>query len=903
MRRGFMSEPVFRYNRSDFAPLAVTLRHLDIQIDFHPAHIDGIIVLHVTAREPMSVMHLDARHLDLSEVAILDDAGDSYAALVASHEQALTDSAEPCEHTIDGDRLHITLPRTVAAGDTLRVRCRARSIPSDALLEGIYKDTTPPGAPQQYMSQCQQWGFQRILPIYDDCTAKCTMVTTLSGDARYTHMISNGNICAQRHPGGVAVSVPGSADRKQITFINPVPMAPYLFVACAGTWDQLDDAVRYPSGQQVKLEYLVTPGHLEGARLPMEILKHSVLWQHESQEYAYRHDVYRTITMDKSNFGGMENVGNTTIVTDAALIDEFTTDGRLEYAYAVILHEFEHNQCGSDVTMETPFDMWLNEGFTVDVERQYISAVFDPAAARLGEVDDIRSPIGGPLAIEDAGHVGNIVRDGFNDPDELVDGVTYVKSAEVIRMLRLIIGNEAFRSAKNLYFKRYDGANANTDQFFDCFEEASGRDLTQFKREWLYTIGYPQVTATSCYSEAERRLTISVSQSRSGSGGLFHLPFEVALVGADGQDVEARTLELTDASHEIRFDDVDAPSLVSMNRNASFYGTFEQTDVSADVLASQVRLDPCAFNRVEAMRCLTDQQRIRLIEDPEAAVDTAWLDLYIELLADTAIGPGLKAYLLRIDEQPMQRAHLPNYRACNRVYRHLQRAVAEHDFSAWVSAFNAVDTTTRGSRPRDGLEERHLKATLLETLCSSDCAASQALAENHFTVAWNFSDRLSALRQINRSKHPARLELLNDAYRDWQGHNSAYAGYLSVIASGSGDDVFEAMAREQARDTFDIQHPTLNRALLLPMTRNNDQLWTPQGLDWLARTVGVLAPINEYVANRVVDALQLVHRMPSPLQDDVVACLEQMRKALDAKATPSVAGHVDAYLSGVENGR
>jgi aminopeptidase N len=35
----------------------------------------------------------------------------------------------------------------------------------------------------------------------------------------------------------------------------------------------------------------------------------------------------------------------------------------------VIVHEFEHNQCGSDVTMESPFDMWLNEAYTVDVER------------------------------------------------------------------------------------------------------------------------------------------------------------------------------------------------------------------------------------------------------------------------------------------------------------------------------------------------------------------------------------------------------------------------------------------------------------------------------------------------------------------------------------------------------
>ena len=324
-------------------------------------------------------------------------------------------------------------------------------MPTDNILDGIYKDTTPPGCPQQYMSQCQQWGFQRILPVFDDCIAKCTMVTTIEADARYTHLISNGNVCRRTNPDGKPALKPGDTSRKIITFENSIPMAPYLFIACVGTWDVLEDEIVYPSGRRVKLEYLVPPGRKQGVVVPMKILKESVLWQGKTQEYEYQREVYRTICMEKSNFGGMENVGNTTIITDAALVDEFTNDRRLEYAHGVIVHEFEHNQCGSDVTMETPFDMWLNEAFTVDVERQFMMSQFDRDGVRLDEIDSMRAPVGGPLAMEDGGHLGNIVRDGFNDPDELVDGVTYVKAAEVIRMLRLLLGPEVFRREEPLF--------------------------------------------------------------------------------------------------------------------------------------------------------------------------------------------------------------------------------------------------------------------------------------------------------------------------------------------------------------------------------------------------------------------------------------------------------------------
>ncbi|MBV5332233.1 hypothetical protein JZU54_01355, partial [bacterium] len=83
----------------------------------------------------------------------------------------------------------------------------------------------------------------------------------------------------------------------------------------------LADEVRYPGGRRIALEYLVPPGKADGARVPMEILKRSILWQHAALGYVYPFDTYRTICMEKSNYGGMENVGNTTIITEAALID------------------------------------------------------------------------------------------------------------------------------------------------------------------------------------------------------------------------------------------------------------------------------------------------------------------------------------------------------------------------------------------------------------------------------------------------------------------------------------------------------------------------------------------------------------------------------------------------------
>ena len=736
-----MTENKYKYRREDFGELPVRLDHMTMSIKFFDDRVEAENCLEMTARRDIEKIALDARDLTVHSVEWYE----------GSDEFKANSRPVTYDYARKKNKLIVKLPRFVKSGKHLLIKTSTTCYPSDHLFEGIYRDTTPPGAPQQYISQCQQWGFQQIMPVLDDCTAKCTMTTTIEADSRYTHLISNGDISRRTNPEGRPVPKAGDPSRKVITYENRLPMAPYLFLVCAGTWDDLIDEVAYPSDRKVRLEYLVPPGMKDFVRIPMEILKESIQWIGKTQDYEYTGETYRTICMNKSNFGGMENVGNTTIVTDAAVITEHTLDSGLLYAHAVIVHEFEHNQCGSETTMETPFDVWLNEAYTVDVERQFMADIFNPVFVRLNQVESIRNPLLGPLAIEDSGYAGRIVREGFNDPEELIDGVTYVKAAEVIRMLRLILGKDTFLAGKRLYFSKYRNGNADTEQFFSCFEEVSGISLKQFREGWLYRAGYPKVKSETSYDVSTKRYTIRFLQKLQHGEMPFHLPIELALVGSDGKDVHdtAITYQLKDASAELTFNGInEPPAFTSFNRDYSFYGTFSDASASKDTLAIQALSDPNLYNKVDAFRRLTDTQRVKLMTDQSAVIDGHWLKLYGSMLRDENLHPSVKTYILKIDEQPLDRAYITWYPEQVAARERLMTEVNNTYHDMLISQFEKIDTYSTDKRrsPKDGIEERMLKNVLLDLIVVNDSPQTHSLILDHYRQATTASDRVRRLQ-------------------------------------------------------------------------------------------------------------------------------------------------------------
>ena len=867
----------FRFNRSEVSLPPLQLRHVEASLSFGEVFVDGAETLTLQARQAVERVELDAKELEIFEVS-------------------LPGLAEKVTYEVDSKRnkLVINLPRKIEIGGELKISIRCRCRPSETILDGLYRDTTPPGAPQQYMSQCQQWGFQRILPIIDDCTAKCTFRTTLEGDSRYTHMISNGDVDRSVNPDGKPVPKPGDPSRQVITYVNRLPMAPYLFLVCAGTWDELSDSVTYPNGKRIALSYLVPKGKLDGAKLPMEILKKSILWQHEKLGYVYPYETYRTISMEKSNYGGMENTGNTTIITEAALIDPTTGDRRLIYAHGVIVHEYEHNHCGSGVTMASPFDMWLNEAYTVDTERQFVASVFDPDFIRLHEIDALRSPGDGPLATEDTGKAFPIVREGFDDPDEVVDGITYEKAPEVLNMLRQLLGPEKYRQATDLYFSRYMGGNADTDQFIACFEEVAGHSLAPFTREWLFTPGYPRVQASYSYDEETRKLTLSLKQSRKSPGGPFVLPFPVAAVNARGEDILNETVKLDRPEMEITFPDLDRPAFLSLNRRAGFYGICEDLSATTDQLSLQIRLDPDPVNRVEAMRRLTDLERRRLLEDPSATPSEAWSSLYAELAADNRTPDGIRGYLLTVDELPSDRSLLPRVRELPLLRKALLKAASA---KIPLPLYEEILFSDRELPLPQAIERRSLKNALLQLLTLSPLPEAYTLLDRHLAASTSITDRLNTLTAIWQSEHPRRREILEEAGRELRTTLGGKLGFLQVIGQTAREELFEAVEKEASRPDFDWSHPGMLRALFVPVVQNNSQIWTPKGLAWIEDLLVKLAPMNEYTTLRLLAPTLGFRAFAPDLGEAVRAMLERCRSRLDTRPCPWVKSRLDNALA------
>ena len=150
--------PSYKYLRSAYRRPPAQLTHADLDLRIFDDHVDGTEVLSLTPRSAIDRLTLDSQDLDVPSVEFRAGQADW--------------TAVPFSLRREANALDIALPRELAVGEAFELRVRAVCRPTSNVLDGLYYDTTPAGAPPQMISQCQQWGFQRILPIVDDCTAK-----------------------------------------------------------------------------------------------------------------------------------------------------------------------------------------------------------------------------------------------------------------------------------------------------------------------------------------------------------------------------------------------------------------------------------------------------------------------------------------------------------------------------------------------------------------------------------------------------------------------------------------------------------------------------------------------------------------------------------------------------------
>ena len=211
----------------------------------------------------------------------------------------------------------------------------------------------------------------------------------------------------------------------------------------------------------------------------MRSLKAAMAWDEARYGREYDLDVYQIVAVSHFNMGAMENKGLNVFNAKFVLARPDTaTDQDFLGVEGVIAHEYFHNWTGNRITCRDWFQLSLKEGFTVYRDQEFSADMGSRGVKRIADVRALRSR----QFAEDAGPMAHPVRpESYIEINNFYTATVYEKGAELVRMQALLLGPEAFRRATDLYFDRHDGQAVTTEDFVRCMEEASGRDLTQFR--------------------------------------------------------------------------------------------------------------------------------------------------------------------------------------------------------------------------------------------------------------------------------------------------------------------------------------------------------------------------------------------------------------------------------------
>ncbi|HET7199545.1 MAG TPA: aminopeptidase N, partial [Burkholderiales bacterium] len=418
-------------------------------------------------------------------------APDSGAPLVLDAEELEFDSA-----ILDGRRLeagdytlgdsHLSLARA-PADFVLETVCRIQPR-KNTTLTGLYE------AESGFFTQCEAEGFRRITYFIDrpDVMAKYT-VTIHADRGKCPVLLSNGNLVATGDEGG---------GRHWARWQDPFPKPCYLFAMVAAKLDRLEDRFVTRSARQVRLAIYVDPGKLDQCGFAMQALKRAMKWDEDVFGLEVDLDNYSVVAVGDFNMGAMENKGLNVFNTRYVLArPDIATDGDYLAIDRVIAHEYFHNWTGNRVTCRDWFQLSLKEGLTVFRDQEFGADMYSRPVERIREVRSLRAV----QFAEDAGPMAHPVRPAsYMEINNFYTSTVYEKGAEVVRMIRTLIGAADFRRGMDLYFARHDGQAVTCDDFVQAMADASGSDLSQFML-WYDQAGTPVLDVEGEYDAARRR--------------------------------------------------------------------------------------------------------------------------------------------------------------------------------------------------------------------------------------------------------------------------------------------------------------------------------------------------------------------------------------------------------------
>ena len=745
---------------------------------------------------------------------------------------------------------------------------------------GLYRSRT------MYCTQCEAEGFRDITYYLDRPDVMSEFTTKVIADkAQYPVLLSNGNPIERGELDG---------GRHFVTWHDPFKKPAYLFALVAGTLSCVDDSFTTLSGRQVALQIFVEEKDLDKCAHAMLSLKHSMRWDEQAYGREYDLDIFMIVAVDDFNMGAMENKGLNIFNTSAVLANpKTTTDAAFQRVEAIVAHEYFHNWSGNRVTCRDWFQLSLKEGFTVYRDSQFSADMNSATVKRIEDVSYLRTH----QFAEDGGPMSHSVQpDAYMEINNFYTLTIYEKGAEIVGMIRTLLGADTFRQGSDLYFDRHDGQAVTIEEFVKAMEDASGRDLTQFRR-WYKQSGTPQLAVTSRYDTADRTFTLDFSQSCPATPGQaqkqpFVIPVRLGLVGASGDlplnsngDTEM-VYEISQTDQQLIIENVGEAPVPSLLREFSAPIKLDYA-YSKEQLLHLMANDSDGFNRWDAGQKLSFALLEKLTADSHQQrpleMDSQLIAAYKSLLSDPNLDPAMVALMLQLpsEAQLHEEASVIYAEAIHSARLFVRQALASALSEQFVAVYERHNIEQEYAPNASQIGRRSLKNTALSYLMLVDNMGVE-LASKQFETADNMTDKASALSCLVNCPAAAKqaeeaLQQFEQQYRD---EALVMNLWLQVQAANSQPGGLQRVEELEAHSSFTLSNPNKIRSLIGGFCNTNlVNFHNPDGsgYEFLKKRILTLHSRNPQVAARLMTPLTRWKKFPEPNSS-------QMREALQVIA-------------------
>jgi len=540
----------------------VDVRHikLDVKLDVPKKSIDGVCSLTVCPiADEVRTLELDAVELDVS------------AASCDGHE---------IEFTSTGQKLILEFGAPLAPERAYLIEIAYRATPR----RGLYfvgPNRHYPKKHREVWSQGQDEDNRHWFPCFDYPCEKAT--SELSATVPHSWFcLSNGELLSREANRAGTVTFHWHQD---------IPHVSYLITLCAGEYAEVRD-----EWDGIPVNYYVPRGREADGERSFGRTPEMVEFYSKLIGVRYPYAKYAQISAEDFIFGGMENTSATT-QTERTLHDE---RAHLDFSSEpLVAHELVHSWFGNLLTCRDWSHAWLNESFATYFdnlwyrhtrgEDEFLYELYGDWRRYLDEdAQEYRRPI-----------FTNVYR----APIDLFDRHLYQKGANVLNLLRNILGDRLFFKAVKLYTERHAAQTVVTQDLLEAIEDATGRNFDWLFDQWIFKAGHPEFEVACAWDgkASLAALTIQQKQKPDELTSIFRVPVQVRFVGQDFD--ETRPFEIKEASHTFHVPLPARPRWIAFDPANSVPKTLD-LKFDEDLLAAQLKEDEDCMGRVFAAQAL-----------------------------------------------------------------------------------------------------------------------------------------------------------------------------------------------------------------------------------------------------------------------------------------------------------